>query len=127
MKFTVVLASIAVISFALAMPIEHDLGARDTVDDYDPVGRDIALDARDYLDFDKREELDAREPLSFHGIFCQLLKCPKSKCDFCSFCLTLIRLRLRKITNTSADASFPHVQLVISIFIQHCGNWFPAS
>ena len=77
MKFTVILAPLAVLSsFVLAMPIEQDLRTRDIID-FGPIlqvreSSNVALDARDYLDVDDLlverdldDQLDiyAREPL----------------------------------------------------------------
>ena len=71
MKFTLIFASIAVLSsFVLAMPIGQEIGARD-ITDFDPILQEreySALDARDYLDVDDLLErgytaLDARDYL----------------------------------------------------------------
>jgi len=77
MKVTLILAPLAVLSsFILAMPVGQEIGARDIID-FDPILQDreysdIALDAREFLEFDDFLERDlddevdiyAREPYS---------------------------------------------------------------
>jgi hypothetical protein len=77
MKFTVILAPLAILSsFVLAIPIEQDLRTRDIIDS-DLIlevreSSNVALDARDYLDsddllverdLDDEPDIYAREPL----------------------------------------------------------------
>ena len=68
MKFTIVLASLAVLfTSTLALPVEQNLGARDIIDLSPVVAREptIAIDARDYLD--DLEERDFDEELEIYG------------------------------------------------------------
>jgi hypothetical protein len=101
MKFTVILAPLAILSsFALAIPIEQDLRSRDIID-FDPnlqvrESSNVALDARDYLDaddillerdLDDQPDIYAREPSPATATQkCQLncrLKAPTNKLKMC--------------------------------------------